>query len=68
MRERFGAGFHAAPGKSVDAAAYEQWTGRWSRLFVPSVIRAAELSPGFRVLDVSTFRPAQAKRHLQPFR
>jgi ubiquinone/menaquinone biosynthesis C-methylase UbiE len=54
MREKFGAGFHVAPGKSVDAAAYEQWTGRWSRLFVPSVIRAAELSPGFRVLDVST--------------
>jgi ubiquinone/menaquinone biosynthesis C-methylase UbiE len=54
MREDFGAGFHAAPGKPVDAEAYEQWTGRWSRLFVPSVLAAAELSACSRVLDVST--------------
>jgi ubiquinone/menaquinone biosynthesis C-methylase UbiE len=54
MSEKFAAGFHVARGKPVDVRAYEQWTGRWSRLFVPSVIRAAELSPGFRVLDVST--------------
>jgi ubiquinone/menaquinone biosynthesis C-methylase UbiE len=54
MDENFGAGFHVAPGKPVDAEAYEQWTGRWSRLFVPSVLAAAELSAGLRVLDVST--------------
>jgi SAM-dependent methyltransferase len=54
MSESFGAGFHVAPGQAVDAEAYEQWTGRWSRLFVPSVISAAGVSEGFRVLDVST--------------
>jgi SAM-dependent methyltransferase len=54
MSESFGAGFHVAPGHAVDSQAYEQWTGRWSRLFVPSVIAAAGVSEGFRVLDVST--------------
>jgi ubiquinone/menaquinone biosynthesis C-methylase UbiE len=54
MTEGFGAGFHVAPGKPVDAAAYERWTGCWSRRFVPSVLAMAGLSPGFRVLDVST--------------
>jgi hypothetical protein len=29
----FGSGFHVAPGRAVDAAAYERFTGRWSRLF-----------------------------------
>jgi ubiquinone/menaquinone biosynthesis C-methylase UbiE len=53
MSEVFGAGFHVAPGQAVDAEAYDQWTGRWSRLFVPSVISAAGVSEGFRVLDVS---------------
>jgi hypothetical protein len=50
----FGAGFHVAPGKAVDADAYDQWTGRWSRLFVPSVVAAAGVAEGHRVLDVST--------------
>jgi len=50
----FGAGFHVAPGRAVDASAYERFTGRWSRLFVPSVLGAAEVAPGCRVLDVST--------------
>jgi ubiquinone/menaquinone biosynthesis C-methylase UbiE len=54
MSESFGAGFHVAPGQAVDAEAYDQWTGRWSRLFVPSMISAAGVSEGFRVLDVST--------------
>jgi ubiquinone/menaquinone biosynthesis C-methylase UbiE len=54
MSESFGAGFHVAPGRAVNAEAYEQWTGRWSRLFVPSVIAAANVSEGFRVADVST--------------
>src|SRR5262249_23141341 len=43
-----------APGKVVDASAYERWTGRWSRLFIPAVLAAAAVAPKFRVLDVST--------------
>jgi SAM-dependent methyltransferase len=54
MAKDFGAGFHVAPGQDVDVLAYEQWTGRWSRLFVPSVLAAAGIVPGRRVLDVST--------------
>jgi hypothetical protein len=54
MSTNFGAGFHVAPGRAVDASAYERFTGRWSRLFVPSVLGAAEVAPGSRVLDVST--------------
>jgi ubiquinone/menaquinone biosynthesis C-methylase UbiE len=55
MAKDFGAGFHVAPGRDVvDAEAYEAWIGRWSRLFVPSVLAAARISPGDRVLDVST--------------
>ncbi len=50
----FGAGFHAPPGRAVDALAYDRWTGRWSRLFIPTVLAAAAVGPGCRVLDVST--------------
>jgi ubiquinone/menaquinone biosynthesis C-methylase UbiE len=50
----FGAGFHVAPDRAVDASAYDHFTGRWSRLFVPTVLAAAEVAPGCRVLDVST--------------
>src|SRR4029077_1719497 len=50
----FGAGLHVASGKAVDAGAYDQWTGRWSRLFVPSVVAAAGVTEGHQVLDVST--------------
>jgi ubiquinone/menaquinone biosynthesis C-methylase UbiE len=50
----FGAGFHVATGKAVDAGAYDQWTGRWSRLFVPSVVAVAAVAEGQWVLDVST--------------
>jgi ubiquinone/menaquinone biosynthesis C-methylase UbiE len=38
----------------VDAAAYERYLGRWSRLFVPAVLAAAEVGGGARVLDVAT--------------
>jgi ubiquinone/menaquinone biosynthesis C-methylase UbiE len=38
----------------VDTAAYEQYIGRWSRLFVPAVLAAAEVTGGCRVLDVAT--------------
>src|SRR5215470_18161849 len=54
MSTEFAAGFHAPPGKAVDASAYDGWTGRWSRLFIPAVLAAAAMEPRFRVLDVST--------------
>ncbi|HTS92621.1 MAG TPA: methyltransferase domain-containing protein [Stellaceae bacterium] len=54
MGTGFGAGFHAPLGKVVDASAYDRWTGRWSRLFVPAVLSAAAVEPRSRVLDVST--------------
>jgi ubiquinone/menaquinone biosynthesis C-methylase UbiE len=54
MSTRFGRGFHARIGQPVDSSAYDRWTGRWSRPFVPSVLAAAKVRPGCRVLDVST--------------
>src|SRR5580704_16053357 len=54
MSTNFGPGFHVAPGRAVDISAYDRWVGRWSRLFVPAVLRAAEIKPGCRLLDVST--------------
>jgi SAM-dependent methyltransferase len=54
MSREFGTGFHVAPGGTANASAYERFTGRWSRLFVPSLLRAAEVASGCRVLDVST--------------
>jgi len=50
----FGSGFHVPAGRPVDPSAYDRWVGRWSRLFVPAVVAAAEVGPGSRVLDVST--------------
>jgi ubiquinone/menaquinone biosynthesis C-methylase UbiE len=47
-------GFHVRPGRAVDASAYEQFTGRWSRLFVPLVLKAADIQPGDQVLDICT--------------
>jgi ubiquinone/menaquinone biosynthesis C-methylase UbiE len=47
-------GLHIAAGRPADIAAYDGWTGRWSRLFVPSLISAAKVAPGYRVLDIST--------------
>jgi len=52
MSAGFGTGFHATPTGTVDASAYERFTGRWSRLFIPAVL--ADIAPGSRVLDVST--------------
>jgi hypothetical protein len=56
MSTTFGAGFHAAPGKTVDALAYDRWTGRWSRLFIAEVLAAAAVGPKCRVL-VEQARP-----------
>jgi len=53
-RVDFGPGFHSAAGRSVDAAAYERYAGRWSRLFVRDLLAAAEVADGDRVLDVAT--------------
>ena len=36
------------------ANAYDGFTGRWSRLFVPAVLAAAGVGPASRVLDVAT--------------
>jgi hypothetical protein len=47
-------GFHVAAGRPVDSAAYDQSTGQWSRLFVPSVLDAAGVDQGCRVLDVAS--------------
>jgi ubiquinone/menaquinone biosynthesis C-methylase UbiE len=45
-------GLHA--GNSVSTSGYDQWVGRWSRLFVSTLLRAAGIAPGDRVLDVAT--------------
>lgn len=47
-------GLHARAGHEVDSLAYESFVGRWSRLFLPSVIAAANVQSGSRVLDIST--------------
>jgi ubiquinone/menaquinone biosynthesis C-methylase UbiE len=54
MKTKLAPGFHVRPGRAVDALAYDRFTGRWSRLFVPSVLGAADVQPGDRVLDVCT--------------
>jgi ubiquinone/menaquinone biosynthesis C-methylase UbiE len=54
MSISFGPGFHVAVGRTVDTLAYDRYVGRWSRLFVPIVLAAAEVAEGYRVLDVST--------------
>lgn len=54
MSVSFGSGLHVAAGRAVDNSAYDGYIGRWSRLFVPTVLVAAEVAPGFRVLDIST--------------
>jgi SAM-dependent methyltransferase len=54
MGVNWGAGLHAATGARVDSEAYGHYIGRWSRLFVPAVLAAAEVRGGDRVLDVAT--------------
>jgi len=38
----------------VDGDAYARYIGRWSRLFVPTLLDAADVKDGDRVLDVAT--------------
>jgi ubiquinone/menaquinone biosynthesis C-methylase UbiE len=54
MNMTWAAGLHAAAGQRVDGSAYGQYIGRWSRLFVPTLLAAAEISKADRVLDVAT--------------
>ena len=54
MSITWGAGMHAPIGRRVDATAYAHYIGRWSRLFVPALLAAAEVRGGDRVLDVAT--------------
>jgi ubiquinone/menaquinone biosynthesis C-methylase UbiE len=54
MKSNLAPGLHVAAGQPANVSAYDRWTGRWSRLFVPAVISAAEVAPGYRVLDIST--------------
>ena len=54
MTTKLAPALHVRPGRAVKAAAYDQWIGRWSRLFVPLVLGAADVQPGDQVLDVST--------------
>src|SRR5690242_13580646 len=73
MSANFGAGFHVAPGRAVDASAYDRFTGRWSRLFVPAVLAAAEVSStmleGARArLQEPLFWPVSADGQALPFR
>jgi len=50
----WGPGLHVQAGHRVDCSAYEEYLGRWSRLFVPAVLAAANVGTGDRVLDVAT--------------
>jgi ubiquinone/menaquinone biosynthesis C-methylase UbiE len=54
MRVYFGPGLHAAVGRRVDRSAYDRYIGRWSRLFVPAVLAAAEVAAAHRIRDVAT--------------
>lgn len=54
MEIDFGPGFHAPAGRPVDTDAYERYIGRWSRLFVPALLAAAEVTVDDHVLDVAT--------------
>jgi hypothetical protein len=61
MSINFGPGFHAPGCQPFDADACEQYFGRWSRLFVPAVLNAAEVAAGDRVLDVATGRASPSE-------
>jgi ubiquinone/menaquinone biosynthesis C-methylase UbiE len=49
----WGPGLHASEG-ALDYDAYDRYLGRWSRLFVPAVVAAAQITRTDRVLDVAT--------------
>jgi len=51
MTPKFEPGLHVTAGRPVDISAYDSYIGRWSRLFVPAVLTAAEVvvGEGFRM-------------------
>ena len=61
MSIEWGPGLHAPAGQSIDQVAYERYVGRWSRLFVPAVLAAADVGSAHRVLDVATGAGAAAE-------
>lgn len=58
---QWGLGLHAPRAAVVDAEAYFAYLGRWSALFVPAALAAANVRAGARVLDVAT-GPGEAAR------
>jgi hypothetical protein len=54
VKSHWGAGFHAPREGRFDDSAYQSYVGRWSRLFVPALLDAAEVRVGYQVLDVAT--------------
>jgi ubiquinone/menaquinone biosynthesis C-methylase UbiE len=54
MSASFGRGLHAAPGRAVSLSAYDRYLGCWSRLTVPDLLAAANITQGCRLLDVAT--------------
>src|SRR5215472_1580475 len=54
MGVNFGPGLHVAIGRRVDRSAYDRYIGRWSQLFVPAVLAAAQVATSHRILDVAT--------------
>ena len=49
----WGLGLHAPVAQRVDGDAYARYIGCWSRLFVPTLLDAADVKDGDRVLDVA---------------
>ncbi|WP_191907925.1 methyltransferase domain-containing protein [Nocardioides cynanchi] len=47
-------GLHAPDASTVDPAAYFEYIGRWSSLFVPALLRLGAVSLGDLVLDVAS--------------
>ena len=64
MAVNFEPGFHATTGRRVDRWAYDRYLGRWSRLFVPALLAAADVTAGDRILDVATGRGEAASMAL----
>ena len=61
----WGPGLHAPVGDRVDGVAYGRYIGRWSRLFLPTLLNAAEIRHGDRVLDVATGTGEAAQQALE---
>jgi hypothetical protein len=51
-------GFHVGPGRAVNTPAYDQFTGRWSRLLAPLVVARLmfSLKTGFSMCPLARVR------------